>query len=111
MQTKEILETIKMIDEECLDIRTITMGISLMDCMDPDIHKSCEKIEKKTNEITRLLNNKAANFTDQVKKEIEGKINILNDGLQNKQESIQKYNEFLQYINNAKDELSGFSFD
>ena len=47
MQTKEILETIKMIDEECLDIRTITMGISLMDCMDPDIHKSCEKIEKK----------------------------------------------------------------
>ena len=42
MQTKEILETIKMIDEECLDIRTITMGISLMDCMDPDIHKSCE---------------------------------------------------------------------
>ena len=70
-----------------------------------------EKIEKKTNEITRLLNNKAANFTDQVKKEIEGKINILNDGLQNKQESIQKYNEFLQYINNAKDELSGFSFD
>ena len=47
MQTKEILETIKMIDEECLDIRTITMGISLMDCMDPDIHKSCEKIEIK----------------------------------------------------------------
>ncbi|MDY2957407.1 PFL family protein [Floccifex sp.] len=47
MQTKEILETIKMIDEEYLDIRTITMGISLLDCMDPDIHKSCEKIENK----------------------------------------------------------------
>lgn len=47
MQTKEILETIKMIDEECLDIRTITMGISLLDCIDPDIHKSCEKIENK----------------------------------------------------------------
>ena len=38
MQTNEILETIKMIDEEYLDIRTITMGISLLDCMDPDIH-------------------------------------------------------------------------
>lgn len=37
MQTDKILETIKMIDEECLDIRTITMGISLLDCCDPDI--------------------------------------------------------------------------
>ncbi len=47
MQISDIQETIKMIDEECLDIRTITMGISLLDCADPDIHKSCEKIEKK----------------------------------------------------------------
>lgn len=47
MQTIEILETIKMIDEEYLDIRTITMGISLLDCMDTDIDKSCEKIKKK----------------------------------------------------------------
>ena len=31
--TNEILETIKMIDEDCLDVRTITMGISLIDCM------------------------------------------------------------------------------
>ena len=44
---KEFLETIKMIDEEHLDIRTITMGISLLDCMDSDIDKSCEKIYKK----------------------------------------------------------------
>ena len=48
MQTNEILETIKMIDEEYLDIRTITMGISLLDCMDPDIHVSCQKVEEKT---------------------------------------------------------------
>ena len=47
MQTKEILETIKMIDEEYLDIRTTTMGISLLDRMDTDIDKSCEKIKKK----------------------------------------------------------------
>lgn len=51
MQTSQILETIKMIDEECLDIRTITLGISLLDCADPDIRKSCEKIEEK---LTRL---------------------------------------------------------
>ena len=36
-----------MIDEEYLDIRTITMGISLLDCIDPDIKKSCEKVENK----------------------------------------------------------------
>ena len=47
MQTNEILETIKMIDEEYLDIRTITMGISLLDCIGPDIKKSCEKVENK----------------------------------------------------------------
>ena len=32
---------------ENLDIRTITMGISLIDCADSDINKSCEKIHKK----------------------------------------------------------------
>ena len=47
----DILETIKMIDEEYLDVRTITMGISLLDCCDSDIDKSCEKIY---NKITRL---------------------------------------------------------
>lgn len=43
----EIMETIKMIQEENLDVRTITMGISLIDCMDTDIDKSCEKIYNK----------------------------------------------------------------
>ncbi len=43
----DILETIRMIQDECLDIRTITMGISLLDCIDPDIHKACEKVYNK----------------------------------------------------------------
>ena len=43
----KILETVRMIDEECLDIRTVTMGISLMDCADSDIDRSCEKIYAK----------------------------------------------------------------
>jgi uncharacterized protein (UPF0210 family) len=48
-QVKEdkILETIRMIDEECLDVRTITMGISLMDCCDSDIDRSCQKVYDK----------------------------------------------------------------
>lgn len=47
MNTKEILETINMIDNEDLDVRTITMGISLLDCMDPDIDKACSKVYDK----------------------------------------------------------------
>ena len=45
--SKEIIETIQMIKEQHLDVRTITMGISLIDCMDSDINKSCEKIYNK----------------------------------------------------------------
>lgn len=51
LNTDNILETITMIDEEDLDVRTITMGISLVDCCDTDIDKSCEKVY---NKITRL---------------------------------------------------------
>lgn len=43
----DILETIRMIQDECLDIRTITMGISLLDCIDPDIDRACQKIYDK----------------------------------------------------------------
>jgi len=43
----DILETIRMIQDECLDIRTITMGISLLDCIDTDIDKACEKVYNK----------------------------------------------------------------
>ena len=47
INTKDILETITMIQEENLDIRTITMGISLLDCCDSDIDRSCEKVYDK----------------------------------------------------------------
>jgi len=50
----EILETIKMIQEENLDIRTITMGISLRDCCHSDEQVACTKIYDK---ITRLAEN------------------------------------------------------
>ncbi len=43
----DIMETITMIQEENLDIRTITMGISLLDCCDNDIERSCEKVYEK----------------------------------------------------------------
>ncbi len=51
LTTEEILETIKMVQEENLDIRTITMGISLRDCSDADHKVACSKIYDK---ITRM---------------------------------------------------------
>ncbi|MGX7406282.1 PFL family protein [Aerococcus urinaehominis] len=47
MNRESILETITMIHEEDLDIRTITMGISLLDCMDSDIDRSCQRVYDK----------------------------------------------------------------
>ena len=44
INTNEILDTIHMIDQQHLDIRTITMGISLLDCADPDPAAACRKI-------------------------------------------------------------------
>ncbi len=54
INTNEIFETIKMIKDEHLDIRTITMGISLLDCADFSAQKSCDKIYDK---ITRYAEN------------------------------------------------------
>ncbi len=50
INVNDILETIRMIQDENLDIRTITMGISLLDCIDADIDKACAKVYEK---ITR----------------------------------------------------------
>ena len=54
MNTNNILETIKMIEEEKLDVRTITMGISLLDCIDSDGEKARTKIYDK---ITKTAEN------------------------------------------------------
>ena len=51
----EILETINMIDKENLDIRTITMGISLKSCVDPDIDRACEKVYNKITSYAKNL--------------------------------------------------------
>lgn len=51
INTGDILETIQMIENENLDIRTVTMGISLLDCCCDDIDRSCAKVYDK---ITRL---------------------------------------------------------
>ena len=62
---EKILETIRMIDEECLDIRTITMGISLLDCADSDIDRSCERIIAKITSKAKDLRQTAKDISAQ----------------------------------------------
>lgn len=68
MNSNNILETIKMIEEEKLDIRTITMGISLLDCIDSDGDRAREKIY---NKITT-----SARYLVKIAKEIENEFGI-----------------------------------
>ena len=56
LNVADILETIGMIREENLDIRTITMGISLLDCVSEDPNRLCEKVyDKITKTAERLV--------------------------------------------------------
>ena len=43
----EVHETNQMIEQEKLDVRTITMGISLLDCASDDVDKTCDNIYRK----------------------------------------------------------------
>ena len=55
LNTTDILETINMIRQEKLDIRTITMGISLFDCVSEDENRLCDKIYDKITKTARNL--------------------------------------------------------
>ena len=59
INTGDILETIEMFTQDNLDVRTVTMGISLLDCIDPDPKKACEKVYNK-------ITTKAANLVPAV---------------------------------------------
>ena len=54
LDIREVLETNEMIEKENLDVRTITLGISLLDCIDSDLDKLNENIY---NKITTLAEN------------------------------------------------------
>lgn len=95
MNTNNILETIKMIEEEKLDVRTITMGISLLDCIDPDGDKARIKIYDK---ITR-----SAEKLVEVGRQIESEFGI---PIVNKRVSVTP----MSMICGATDEISYVKF-
>ena len=47
INSSEILQTIEMIDQQHLDVRTVTMGISLLDCADSSMDQCCRKVYDK----------------------------------------------------------------
>ena len=51
----EVVETNKMIEKENLDVRTITLGISLLDCIDTDVDRLCDKIYTKITTVAKDL--------------------------------------------------------
>ncbi|MFR1171710.1 MAG: DUF711 family protein, partial [Coprobacillus cateniformis] len=51
----EVAETNKMIEQENLDVRTITIGISLLDCIDGNIDVLCQNIYNKISTIAKDL--------------------------------------------------------
>ena len=55
LSRSDILDTIRMIDQQHLDIRTITMGISLLSCADSDAGRACEKIYDKISRYAEKL--------------------------------------------------------
>lgn len=52
---KEVLETNKMIEEQNLDVRTITLGISLLDCVSDDLETLCSNIYNKITTVAKDL--------------------------------------------------------
>ena len=68
LNINEVIETNKMIHEMNLDVRTITMGISLLDCVSDSLDEVCENIYNK-------ITTKAKNLV-KVGKEIEQEFGI-----------------------------------
>ncbi|MDK6598549.1 DUF711 family protein, partial [Aerococcus urinae] len=64
----KILDTLQMIEEDRLDIRTVTMGISLLQCADPNLDRLCKNIfDRVTTQAQNLV---------QVARDIEGELGI-----------------------------------
>ena len=102
----EIQETNKMIEESNLDVRTITMGISLLDCIDSDINKLKTKIYDK---ITKNAKN-LVSVGDDISKEygipiINKRISVTPIGLIGADHKQQDFVEIAKTLDKAAEEL------
>ena len=60
LRSDQILATVEMIQKENLDVRTVTMGINLLDCRGGSVKSTCKNIEDRIEE-------KAGNFVESKK--------------------------------------------
>ncbi len=110
INTKDILETINMVKEENLDIRTVTMGISLLDCASDDPKKAAERVyEKITKKAERLVP-----VAEQIEKEygipiINKRVSVTPVSLIGGRYSEEDYINFAKALDRAADTL-GINF-
>lgn len=110
-----ILETIQMIEEDKLDIRTVTMGISLLDCIDSDGERARQKIYEKITRYARNLVSVARGIEAELGVPIINKrISVTPIALVAGASSDSDYTEFARTLNSAAravgvDFIGGFS--
>ena len=110
-----ILETIQMIEEDKLDIRTVTMGISLLDCIDSDGERARQKIYEKITRYARNLVSVARGIEAELGVPIINKrISVTPIALVAGASSDSDYTEFARTLNAAAravgvDFIGGFS--
>ena len=110
INTKDILETINMVKEENLDIRTVTMGISLLDCASDDPVKAAERVyEKITSKAEKLVPT-----AEQIEKEygipiINKRVSVTPVSLIGGRYSEEDYIRFAKTLDRAADTL-GINF-
>lgn len=65
LRTEDILMTLRMFQDENCDVRTVTMGIQLYDCADPDIEACCQKVQEKIRRLAGRLVEEGRAVADQ----------------------------------------------
>ena len=101
--TQQILEQFpaaRVTNEEIADLKL--KQTLLLEEIAADVSAS---LERKAEEITHILKAQAVNFTDEIKQEIETKIEFLTSSLEDREGSIVKYEEFLMRVAESKKEL------
>ena len=97
----EVTETNKMIEEENLDVRTITLGISLLDCIDSDLQAVNDKIYRKIYEAARDLVETGEKISREFGIPIVDKENFRNAHCTGRRSSLQDCRRFCEHRKDA----------
>ena len=55
LTSNEVFDTLQMFEEHHLDIRTVTLGVNLLDCASPSVQETCERVVRKLLRVGRDL--------------------------------------------------------